>query len=996
MRAIVCLIAFWLMGAAASAQGADCLGAGETGGRYHAFAERLTELADGVELCTTDPAGSVENLDGLRTSRFDFALAQNDLAYHHFYGNHGFPRWREFSAVAPLFPEYVQVFVRNAAEAPTLLGDLRGLSVNLGQTGSGSYYNAREVMDAAGLREGIDYRARNLGLGEAFTALENGEIDALFVTAAANLEFDPQRVRRLALPPMVVSELSAGRPYYESGFLQINGAPAAALAVRAYLFTRSDAPAGRVAQLSAALIANWDTLSSEFDGLLAPDQFLLRASLPVHRSARGSLVDAGHANPQPQYWMWMLIWAALLAISFIAVTFETTYDRTGVKRERRGRFAFIQVALDWWARPSPWIIGLSLFALLLLTALLTLRSAETAHAQAYQLDNPFADLTLSEGFIWMLTFVASGFTENNAYPLSTIGRVLVAILAFIGVGGPIAAIIIIVNMWGRRRSERIAGLMPARFSNHVLVCGWNEHLDGVVYALTGNDAEHAKKVCIVAESGDASPLATHHFDQNKVSFRRGDSADRDTLEKAGAREAGHAIILADYDRRSSQNIGAILTAMNLKRLNPDIHISAELAFSQNADHFAAFGCATLITPDIFVAKAAALSTIHPNMIDYLLEVLTYDAFDELYSIRFEELCAQNPDISLGMTNSDLESALWSCGANLVGLVCSELRREAVYDAEVVDGGPIISLTRAEGYAYTPKPDDRIIYAAARRKSVMRTRDLNEVRDAEPIPRDRFQLQRSEGARILLYASRAHLERLEANLRVFHQNPTIHAITIEDTPFLTSETLNEQLPASLEFDHVILLADAAKKRDATSSAEVRAVDASTLLATKLIAEHANRRGWPCKITAEVLDREDRDAFMTEGAGAHVVIPSTTLVERFLVKDVFDGNAMLDFLIAVMNMRDGTHLYMHTLEPGDPLIGHSYASLIRTRHAGLHLVGWLPVTKREELRNRAGDFAFHFRTAYDERIEQKTLQAGDLLVFTACLRIWDGDPDPVESA
>ena len=56
----------------------------------------------------------------------------------------------------------------------------------------------------------------------------------------------------------------------------------------------------------------------------------------------------------------------------------------------------------------------------------------------------------------------------------------------------------------------------------------------------------------------------------------------------------------------------------------------------------------------------------------------------------------------------------------------------------------------------------------------------------------------------------------------------------------------------------------------------------------------------------------------------------------------------------------------------------------------------MTKREELRNRAGDFAFHFRTAYDERIEQKTLQAGDLLVFTACLRIWDGDPDPVESA
>ena len=104
--------------------------------------------------------------------------------------------------------------------------------------------------------------------------------------------------------------------------------------------------------------------------------------------------------------------------------------------------------------------------------------------------------------------------------------------------------------------------------------------------------------------------------------------------------------------------------------------------------------------------------------------------------------------------------------------------------------------------------------------------------------------------------------------------------------------------------------------------------------------------------------------------------------------FDGNSVLDFLIAVMNMRDGTHLYMKELAAGDPLIGQSYASLVRTRHAGLHLVGWLPVTQRDTLRNRKGDFDFHFRTCYNDKIEQDTLQQGDLLVFTACFGIWEG--------
>ena len=187
--------------------------------------------------------------------------------------------------------------------------------------------------------------------------------------------------------------------------------------------------------------------------------------------------------------------------------------------------------------------------------------------------------------------------------------------------------------------------------------------------------------------------------------------------------------------------------------------------------------------------------------------------------------------------------------------------------------------------------------------------------------------------------------------------------------------------------------------------LRAADAHTLLATKLIRQIADSSGWTCKIIAEAIAREDRDAFLGPqfsqgqdlpvretashaGAGANAVIPSATLVERFLVKDVFDGNSVLDFLIAVMNMRDGTHLYMKELAAGDPLIGQSYASLVRTRHAGLHLVGWLPVTQRDTLRNRKGDFDFHFRTCYNDKIEQDTLQQGDLLVFTACFGIWEG--------
>ncbi|MAK63601.1 MAG: hypothetical protein CMF75_02490 [Maricaulis sp.] len=988
--------------AAAQPDDSRCMGTGEPGGQYHAFAETLSALLGDAMPCVDVTAGSTENLEGLRSGEFDFVIAQNDLAHHLFFGDSGFEQNREFSAVAPLFPEYVQVFVRRDAGAPLLLGDLRGAAVNIGAPGSGSYRNARDVLATAGLREGVDYRPTGFPMQTAFQALRAETIDAMIVTAAGNLDFDAQAFQRLALPASLIDTLATDNAYYDAGEQVIGDVVVPTLEVRAFLFARNDAPDGAVARLMDGLLTHWDDLTPDVPGLAEPETFLRRSPLPYHPEARRALVDAGHANPEPAYWMWIVIWLAILTSSFAAVTFQSSYDRTGVRRERRGRFAGLQTALDLWARPSPWVIGVSLFALTLLLALLALRSAEAGYARDLNLDNPFADFTLSEGFIWMLTFVASGFTENDAYPLSVMGRLLVAILAFVGVSGPIAAIIIIVNLWGRKRAESLAGLADTRWHDHVLVCGWNESLDGVVFAMTGTDAEKLKKVCIVAESGDASPLADHRFDQARVNFRRGDSADRETLERAGAQNASHAIILADYERRKTRNIGAVLTAMNLKRLNPNIHISAELAFSQNADHFAAFGCTTLITPDIFVAKAAALSTIHPFMIDYLLDVLTYDGFDELFSIDFDELCELNPDIEAGMDSGEMERVLWKSGANLIGLVQGDLQRGAVFDAEVIDGGPIISYTRKAGYGHKPAPNDRIIYSANKRTSIRRDRGHHDVHEADPIPRSKFRMTRPEGTAILLYASRAHLERLSDNLKAFHINPVIHSIAIEDEPFLTAERLAERLPADLKFQHVIILANAAAKREAADAATVRAVDAATLLATKLIREYANTCGWDCSIISEVLAREDREAFLGpqaarltgqdnpdehDGAGATVVIPSATLVERFLVKDVFDGNAMLDFLIAVMNMRDGTHLYIHEVTSEDYLLGEAYASLVKTRLPGLHLVGWLPVSKREELRNRAGDFNFHFRTSFDSRIEQTEIREGDLLVFTACFKIWE---------
>ncbi len=985
-----------LGGAVAQGEAAPAsIGAGDPDGRYHEFVVRLAEQLDGGPPVIVETAGSRENLQGLKSGAFQFAVVQSDIAHHQYFGNFEFERWRGFTAIAPLFPEYVQIVVRDEPAAPTSLGALRQRVVGIGLPGSGSALNARELLEEAGLVPGISLMVQAGSIEDNLSALNGGQIDAMIVTSASDFRERGQRMRLLAPPERLIRELSASRPYYETAFMTSSHGEYETIAVRGLLLAGSDADRETVEAISQALISEWAALSRIFPGLWPPKGFISESEpFPVHPRTRALLIASGHADPRPNYVAWGgAAWVLLFAFSLIAFYAQSNYSRTGGRFERRGRWAGLQTAIDLWAPVGSWFVGLSVFAALLLGFLVCLRWVEAEHARNFNLDSPFLELTLREGFMWMLTYVSSGFTENDAFPATVAGRFIVAALALVGVTGPIWAIIWGVRYWARRNARVEAGLAPNALSwrNHILVCGWNEKLDGLVYAITSDDAENKRRVCIIAESGEATPFTGNRFDKSRVRFVRGDSAEKDVLSLANAEGAQHAIILADYARRESENLGAVLTAMNLRRLNPEIGVSAELAFSQNADHFASFGCRTLITPDVIVAKAAALSTIHPRLIDFLFEVLTYDVFDEIYGIAVQDLAAQDPLISVDMSVAELESLLMARGLNLIGLVEARDDREAAYEAEISAEGPVRPLVDPGDMDRRLAASDTVIYSASQRSLITRARRGAASEPADPVTPAQLSFKRPRGKRFLLYGSTAHLDRLQANLQAFHLDPVIHRIAIEDSPFLTRERLERCLPDDAAFDHAIVMASAQARHSAATADAIRAIDAGTLLTSKLIREHARRAKWSCRITAEVLSANDRDAFSAgeadDDAIADTIVPSSTLVERFLVKEAADGNAVHDYLVAIMNMRDGTHLFAHDVAPGDPLIGQTYAGLLGYRVRGLRLLGWLPKTMQEVLRNRTGDFDYHFRTSINDRIRQTEVQEGDLLIFAACFELFE---------
>ena len=159
---------------------------GGTSGTYYSYggvlADILSKHIDGLTTEVLETGGSKENILMLSQGQADIALVQNDVMN---YAMNGTDLFKDegvtigYYAAAALYSEVIQIV---AVPEITSIDDLRGKRVSVGDVGSGVEVNARQILDAYGISF-EDIEVRNLGFGESEQAIENGELDAAFVTA---------------------------------------------------------------------------------------------------------------------------------------------------------------------------------------------------------------------------------------------------------------------------------------------------------------------------------------------------------------------------------------------------------------------------------------------------------------------------------------------------------------------------------------------------------------------------------------------------------------------------------------------------------------------------------------------------------------------------------------------------------------------------------------------------------------------------------------------
>ncbi|WP_156317744.1 TAXI family TRAP transporter solute-binding subunit [Bacillus sp. CHD6a] len=246
---------------------------GGTSGTYYplggAMAKVITDET-GIQTDAVSSNASADNVIALSEGEAEIAFVQTDVMANAVEGTNAFEGKAvdNVLAIGSLYPETVQI-VTLADSGISSVEDLKGKKVSVGAPGSGTYVNAEQILEIHGMTmEDID--AQNLDFGESTGGIQDGNIDAAFITSgtptgAVDGLSATNPVSIVPIAQEKVDELVEKYPYYAA-----NTIPAGTygmenevntVAVLAMLAVSKDLSEDLVYNITKAIYENTDAIS---------------------------------------------------------------------------------------------------------------------------------------------------------------------------------------------------------------------------------------------------------------------------------------------------------------------------------------------------------------------------------------------------------------------------------------------------------------------------------------------------------------------------------------------------------------------------------------------------------------------------------------------------------------------------------------------------------------------------------------------------------------
>lgn len=290
-------LAVGLAAGAATAQDMNffTIGTGGTGGTYFPLGGTIANAISnppgssscedggscgvpGLVAVAQSSRGSVANVNGIKSGLLSSGFSQSDVAYWAYSGTgtfEGQEAMTDLRAIAALYPEHIHLIASKASGIKSV-ADLKGKRVSLDEPGSGTYVDAKIILEAFGMTE-ADVTVENLKPGPAADAIRNGQLDALIFVGG--------------YPAGTLVELAAST---EVTVVPISGPEVDKMLETYSFFSKDTIPAGTYegteAAETVAVGAQWLT-SAKID-----EELIYNITKALWNEKSRRLLDVGHAK----------------------------------------------------------------------------------------------------------------------------------------------------------------------------------------------------------------------------------------------------------------------------------------------------------------------------------------------------------------------------------------------------------------------------------------------------------------------------------------------------------------------------------------------------------------------------------------------------------------------------------------------------------------------------------------------------------------------------
>ena len=282
------------------------MGTGGTAGTYYAFGGVLgshikNQTGISVNVVSTD--GSKANILGIDAGNYQLGTVQSDVMAYAWEGTRSFEtegKLDSFRVVGGLYAEAVQLVTMD--ESITSVADLAGKKVSIGASGSGVYFNAVDVLAAAGLTE-ADIQPQYQSFADSADALKDGKIDAAFIVAGAPTPAIDElctttNARLVPIDGAVAEALMASCPFYTTyeipaGTYKGQDTDVTTVTVKATMIVSADASEDDVYALTKAIFEDPAAIAHAKSAELSIENATSGMTAPFHAGAAKYFAEKG-------------------------------------------------------------------------------------------------------------------------------------------------------------------------------------------------------------------------------------------------------------------------------------------------------------------------------------------------------------------------------------------------------------------------------------------------------------------------------------------------------------------------------------------------------------------------------------------------------------------------------------------------------------------------------------------------------------------------------